>query len=104
MCGQSHPVLVYRNMCKDVDSGNQRGLAGITGVVKFAYLTVYGSCRTGTHTVTLRKHGQRHLVMWWLSSRYWSTDLCSADVGKDGHIPRDSVQTVRETLEGGTVL
>lgn len=47
---------------------------------------------------------------WWIPgicmvvARYWGTDFCSSDVSKDGYFPRDSLQTVREALQGGFVL
>ena len=84
--------------------GESEGFAGSFVVLNFTYLIVYDSYRTINYIVTLRKHVGRHLVTWPMFFRYWGTDLCSADVGKNGHIPRNSVQTVWETLQGGIIL
>lgn len=89
-----------------------RGVDGSTVVLKFAYL-IYKSM-IGTELVVysvyklhchLEKTGGKacsNLVHGFF--RYCGTDLRSADVGKNGHLPRDSVQTVWEALQGGVIL
>ena len=37
-------------------------------------------------------------------SRHRHVDVCSADVGEDGHLPGDALQAVRKTPQRGSLL